>query len=248
VLLQYALNYLGSTCLLTGDLDGARQTIEEDRLISQAIGGTPVGYVEPWYLALRGREAHATRTIDHLVRGAATYGHGRMLDRASFYRDVLYNGLGRPKEALESLAPVFERDVVGYFAFFVPELAEAAARADNRPILEAVGAWLAERAALTPTEWLLGIDARVRALASDSAAADALHREARSIESYASAQRDRPGALALRRMAAPPWAPNRRSAAVAGCVRHLDHDGARRFRRQSPPRVAGYRRDRPPTR
>jgi len=177
VLLQYALNYLGSTCLLTGDLDGARQTIDEDRLISQAIGGTPVGYIEPWYLALRGREAHATRTIDHLVRGAATYGHGRMLDRASFYRGVLYNGLGRPKEALEFLAPVFARDVVGYYAFFIPELAEAAARADNRPILEAVVAWLAERAALTPTEWFLGIDARVRALASDSAAADALHRE-----------------------------------------------------------------------
>jgi DNA-binding CsgD family transcriptional regulator len=100
-----------------------------------------------------------------------------MLDRASFYRGVLYNGLGRPKEALESLAPVFERDVIGYFAFFVPELAEAAARADNRPILEAVVVWLAERAALMPTEWLLGIDARVRALASDGAAADALHRE-----------------------------------------------------------------------
>src|SRR6476646_912471 len=146
-------NYLGSTCLLTGDLDWARQTIDEDRLISQAIGGTPVGYIEPWYLALCGRGAHATRTIDQLVRGAATYGHGRMLDRASFYRGVLYNGLGRPKEALESLAPVFERDVVGYYAFFIPELAEAAARADNRPILEAVVAWLAERAALTPTEW-----------------------------------------------------------------------------------------------
>jgi DNA-binding CsgD family transcriptional regulator len=177
VLLQYALNYLGSTCLLTGDLNGARETIDEDRLISQAIGFTPVGYVEPSYLALRGREAEATRAIDDLARGAAAFGHGRMLDNASFCRGVLYNGLGRPEEALESLAPVFERDVVGYYAFFIPELAEAAARADNRPILDAVVAWLAERTALTPTEWLLGIDARVRALASDSAAAEALHRE-----------------------------------------------------------------------
>src|SRR6185295_2954902 len=38
--------------------------------------------------------------------------------------------------------------------------------------------WVTERAQVTPTEWALGIEARVRALSSDGEPAEALYREA----------------------------------------------------------------------
>src|SRR6202022_3870299 len=46
------------------------------------------------------------------------------------------------------------------------------------PALGAAGLeWLSERAAVTPTDWALGIEARVRALLSEGEAADRLYRE-----------------------------------------------------------------------
>jgi hypothetical protein len=43
--------------------------------------------------------------------------------------------LSRPDEALAAAAPVFERDVVGYAALLLPELAEAAARSGSTQVL-----------------------------------------------------------------------------------------------------------------
>jgi hypothetical protein len=171
--LQFALNFLGSTQLLSGDLAEARRIIDEDRLIAQALGNEPVGYLQPWYAALRGREAEATSLIDDLATGAAARRQRRVLDFASYDRAILYNGLGRPEEALAAAAPVFDRDVLGYFALLVPELAEAAAHTGSKSVLDAVVGWLAQRTRVTSSEWLLGVDARVRALACGDDSADA---------------------------------------------------------------------------
>ena len=62
-------------------------------------------------------------------------------------------------------------------AVVVPELAEAASRTGDTPVVEAALEWLSERARVTPTEWALGIEARVRALLSEGDAADRLYRE-----------------------------------------------------------------------
>ena len=59
----------------------------------------------------------------------------------------------------------------------VSELAEAAARTGAIAELQTALDWLSERTGATPTEWVLGIEARVRALASDGAAADGFYRE-----------------------------------------------------------------------
>ena len=56
---------------------------------------------------------------------------------------------------------------MGYGSLIVPELAEAAARTGDRALVGAALDWLSERTRVTPTEWLLGIEARVRALLSD---------------------------------------------------------------------------------
>jgi ATP/maltotriose-dependent transcriptional regulator MalT len=54
----------------------------------------------------------------------------------------------------------------------VPELAEAAARTGDVALARAALEWLSERTSVAPTEWVLGIEARVRALLSDGPAAE----------------------------------------------------------------------------
>jgi ATP/maltotriose-dependent transcriptional regulator MalT len=59
----------------------------------------------------------------------------------------------------------------------VTELAEAAARTGDVELIQAALQWISERVRVTPTEWALGIEARIRALLSDDAAADSCYRE-----------------------------------------------------------------------
>jgi DNA-binding CsgD family transcriptional regulator len=59
----------------------------------------------------------------------------------------------------------------------VPELAEAAARTGDVALVEAALEWLSERTRVTPTEWVLGIEARARALLCDGDAAESCYRE-----------------------------------------------------------------------
>jgi DNA-binding CsgD family transcriptional regulator len=90
---------------------------------------------------------------------------------------VLNNGLGRYDVAREAARRGFERDLVGFGPFVVPELVEAASRTGDTPLLVAALELMSERTRVTPTEWALGIEARIRALLSEGETADALHRE-----------------------------------------------------------------------
>ena len=99
---------------------------------------------------------------------------------------------------------------------------------------------------LTPTDWALGIEARVRALLSEGEAAERLYRE--SIDRLGrtrAARRAGPRSPALRRVAAPRAPPRRRARAAAHRPRHAGRDGHRGVRRAGPARAAGHRRDRP---
>jgi len=59
----------------------------------------------------------------------------------------------------------------------VPELAEAAARTGDMDLVRATLEWLSERTRAAPTDWALGIEARVRALLGEGEAAESCYRE-----------------------------------------------------------------------
>jgi ATP/maltotriose-dependent transcriptional regulator MalT len=59
----------------------------------------------------------------------------------------------------------------------VPELIEAASKTGDVALLRTALEWLSERTRVTPSEWVLGIEARVRALLAEGDVADSLHRE-----------------------------------------------------------------------
>ena len=96
---------------------------------------------------------------------------------ASFASSVLDNGLGRHDAARETAWRAFEGDQVGLGPFVVTELAEAASRTGEVALVRAALEWLSERTRVTPTDWALGVEARVRGLLSEGEVADSLYRE-----------------------------------------------------------------------
>ena len=128
-----------------------------------------------------------------------------MVSFADYASSVLYNGLGRHERRRATLARrAFERDELGYGPYVVPELAEAASRTGDEALVRAALRWLSERTRAAPTEWALGIEARVRALLSEGDAAERLYRE--SIAHLGRTRvrvAARPRPSALRRVAAP---------------------------------------------
>ncbi len=175
VQLQFALDLLAWTHHVAGESTAAAQLIAEERLIAEATGNPPLVFTEMMLAAWRGREAQASELIEATLQEARAGGLGANL--ATYASSVLDNGLGRHDAAREAAWRVFERDLVAYGPFVVPELAEAASRTGDMALVRAALEWLSERTRVTPTEWALGIEARVRALLSQGDAAESLYRE-----------------------------------------------------------------------
>jgi DNA-binding CsgD family transcriptional regulator len=175
--LQFAVNLLARTHLLAGELTTAALMVEEDRLIADATGNPPVGYAAMILAAWRGQEAQASELIQATLHEATALGLGRLVDYATRASAVLDHGLGRHAAARDAAWQVFQRDQMGHGPFVVPELAEAASRTGDTALVRAALEWMSERTRATPTEWALGIEARVRALLSEGDAAELLYRE-----------------------------------------------------------------------
>jgi DNA-binding CsgD family transcriptional regulator len=183
VQLQFAISILGRLHLLAGELSTAEQLIDEDRLIAAATGNPPVTYTAMMLAAWRGREQEASRLIEATAQLATEGRSGITASLAACASAVLYNGLGQPGIAGAAAGQAFEGDHLGLGHVVVPELAEAAARTGDFAAAKAALDWLSERTQATPNDWVLGIEARVRALLTDGEAADSCYRE--SIERLA---------------------------------------------------------------
>ncbi len=176
--LQFAFNLLAWTRIVAGELTAAALLLDEDRLVAEATGNPPIAYPEMVLAAWRGQEAEASELIEATSQEAAARGLGTVVNYASYASSVLDNGLGRHEAARDAAWRAFERDHMGYGPFVVPELAEAASRTGDVALVTAALEWLTERTRVTPTEWALGIEARVRALLSEGEVAERLYREA----------------------------------------------------------------------
>ena len=175
--LQFAVNLLAWVHVHRGELNRAALLLEEGRMIAEATGNAPISYTELIVAAWRGQESRATELIEATSREAGARGLGRFDAFAAYGAAVLYNGLGRHPRALDIARTVFEQDHAGYGPFLVPELAEAAARTGEDALLASLLAWLTERTRVTPTDWSLGIEARIRALMGEGATAEELYQE-----------------------------------------------------------------------
>ncbi len=177
VQLQFALNLLASNLMLAGDLTAAAGLIEEGRVVGEAIGNPPITYAEMLLASLRGQEQVASALIARANDVGWSSGEGRIAAFADYASAVLHNGLGRHDVARDAARRVFERDAIGgYQVMGIAELAEAASRTGDRALVRSVHGRLSERTQVTPTDWALGIEARVGALLDQDSVADERYR------------------------------------------------------------------------
>jgi DNA-binding CsgD family transcriptional regulator len=151
--------------------------IDEDRMVAEATGNAPIPYTEMLLAAWRGEEAQASELIAAGAREAGARGLGRFVHLASYASSVLDNGLGRHDAARDAAWRAFEPDLLAFGHLVVPELAEAASRTGDGALVRTALGWLSERTRVTPTDWALGIEARIRAFLSEGDAAESLFRE-----------------------------------------------------------------------
>ncbi len=177
VQLQFALHFQACFMLFAGNIAGAAALVEEERLLADMIRTEPVGSGGIFVAAYRGDSVTAIPALAAVVDAATRAGQDRPAALANYVGAVLYNSLGRHTEALESAQRAIDSGVLGCQTVAMAELAEAASRLDDRRVLAEASAWVRERATATPTPWALGIAARIDALGTDDADADALYRE-----------------------------------------------------------------------
>ena len=163
-----------------GQLQEADQLTAELRTLSDAMG-IPMPPYGPLFMAgWRGREDSLSALIDAVTIEVTARGEGGGLAFADYARAVLYNGLGRYDEALESAAGTdrFESEGFVIYTQGLAELVEASARA-GKPgrSVEALDR-LGEMVTVSDTDWGMGVLARCRAMLAGPGAAEDLYREA----------------------------------------------------------------------
>jgi DNA-binding CsgD family transcriptional regulator len=165
--------------LFTGDLGAAASLVEETRSVTEATGSTPPAYGEIGLAALRGHEEQAETLIQGCLEDVVARGEGAGVNVAQWARAVLCNGLGRYGDAVAAArdAGADPREL-GPPQWALAELVEAGVRSAQTRTAAAALEQLSEMTRASGTDWALGIEASRRALLSDGAAADTLHREA----------------------------------------------------------------------
>jgi DNA-binding CsgD family transcriptional regulator len=172
------LSALGLACAWIGDFAGAGALMAEADSVSAVTGSLAAPWVVLRLRALQGREAEASAAIAGAMEQAAAGGQV-FATYAHWAAAVLCNGLGRYQEA----AAAAQQATSNTFEYWVsvwalPELVEAAARLGDTKLAREALERLAETTQPSGTDWALGVEARCRALFSNSATADDLYREA----------------------------------------------------------------------
>jgi DNA-binding CsgD family transcriptional regulator/tetratricopeptide (TPR) repeat protein len=166
-----------SSHLLAGELTQAVSAVDEARAAREATGIHTHSGCELLLVALQGREAEATRMIEHAAHAFEAHRDGLGVATVEYAAAILYNGLGRYKEALAAVGEAGERPYeIGEAMRAVAELVEAAARSgDDRRARQALER-LAEISRASGTTWVHAVEARSRALVSEGAVAEELYR------------------------------------------------------------------------
>jgi DNA-binding CsgD family transcriptional regulator len=176
--LPLALNYLSLLRCFEGELATATALLDEADEIAEATGTSPIAFGRVLLAGCRGDEAAALALFEASEAAAVERGEGVVLTFGEHARALLHNGLGRHAAALAPARNASARDELMLSVWSLPELVEAAARCGRIELAAGAVERLAERTRAAGTDLALGIEARARALVSDGARADELHREA----------------------------------------------------------------------
>lgn len=176
--LPIALSFLSNMSVLAGQPGRAADLIDEEAAITEATAGVPLHFGRLVLAAWTGREAETTSLHAVAVRDAMARGNGAEIAMAQLALAVLHNGLGNYTAALSAAEQACEYVEAPFVNLALPELVEAAIRADEPARAAAALAHLGSRAEVTGTAWALGLAACARALAGDGPQVEAWYLEA----------------------------------------------------------------------
>jgi len=163
--------------LYEGDLDSAAVLVDELDAVAEATGTNRPSLGAISLAAWRGREGDAIRLMETSRQAAVARGEGFVLTFIDWATALLYNGLGKYREAFEAASRLrLPEDI--WAPRWLHELVEAAARSGNHERAAAAAEELSGIAHITASNWALGVAARSRALVSDQTEADDLYHDA----------------------------------------------------------------------
>jgi ATP/maltotriose-dependent transcriptional regulator MalT len=165
--------------LFAGELGSVATHVSEQDTVQEAIGGERSPGSRVALAAFRGREAEVAELDEATTHDAVARGDGPWVALLHWSTAVLCNGLGRYDRALRAaqLGAAYPPDMQ-MSSWALSELVEAAARGgEPEAATDALGR-LAEMAHACGTDWIVGVEARARALVADAAHAEDLHRRA----------------------------------------------------------------------
>jgi DNA-binding CsgD family transcriptional regulator len=164
--------------LHAGELSTAASLLGELDDVAEATGAEVPPYAMLALAAWHGREAEASAMMETSMKAVVARGEGIGVTFIEWVRTVLYNGLGRYKDALAAATPASERPEELQSPLWLQELVEAAIRSDEPERAAAALQELSQMTAIIGTDWALGIEARARALLSHGDAAEQLYHKA----------------------------------------------------------------------
>jgi DNA-binding CsgD family transcriptional regulator len=177
--LPIALNTRIGVHLGAGELVAAASLIEEAEAVTEATGSQLAPYGALGLAAWQGREAEASKLFEASVNEVVQRGEGVGLTAIQWANAVLYNGLGRYEDALAAAEQAADHPEELLFSTWgLVELIEAATRSGKADRAAEALPRLSETTRASGTEWALGIEARSRALLSESESAEDLYRDA----------------------------------------------------------------------
>jgi DNA-binding CsgD family transcriptional regulator len=176
--LPAGLTSLSAMLVLTGEFDHAAELADDGATLARATGGVPLRDAQLILAAWRGRERDATDLYNESIQQATAREMGTEASLAHYAMAVLDNSLGRYPGAQAAAALACDHDELASRSLALPELIEAAVRADDLECASSALAQLSSFAQASGTQWALGLLARSRALTSSGPAAEGHYREA----------------------------------------------------------------------
>jgi DNA-binding CsgD family transcriptional regulator len=165
--------------LFAGDLAAAGALVDEQDTVHEAIGGYRSPGSRIALAGFRGREAEIAQLDAATTPDAVARGDGAWVALLHWSTAVLCNGVGRYDKALRAaqLGAAHPPDL-HVSSWALTELVEAAVRCGQPEATSGALERLAEMARACGTDWVLGVDARARALVAGRADAENLYRDA----------------------------------------------------------------------
>ena len=179
IALPIALRAHAGVHLFAGEFTEAASMVAQAESVAEATGSTLAPYGALALAVFRGREARAAHLIQAAADDVRRRGEGGGLSSVQWADAVLCNSLGRYEEALTAAQRASEDSpAVRFASLALVELVEAAVRAAVPQRAAGAVQRLSGIARACGTDWVLGAEARSRALVSDGEDAENLYREA----------------------------------------------------------------------